>query len=269
MARTWDELVGPPDVAVVMPAYNEEGLREFLAEIETSLVPVTGRLAFVVVDDCSTFPLDPGTDNGRLPLGSRVHVVRNASTLGHGISAAIAYREGLNLFPDAIVHVDGDGQFHGQDFPRLLTALAGRNGVVGSRSARQEPWYRRILTRAARVCVGRALTGDDVNSPLRAYDAATASRLLAALPESSVVPHLHFARLHRSLGLDVLELPVTHRARRGSSAIGTTWQSSRRAGVLPSRRLLRLAWKAVHELAEARAQPPASVAVIAVTPDAV
>jgi hypothetical protein len=192
-------------------------------------------------------------------------VLRNASNIGHGPSAVAAYRAGLELGPDVIIHVDGDGQFVGDDFPRLLDTLAASRrtvGVVGSRAGRREPWFRRLLTRAARVSVGRVLTGDDVNSPLRAYRADTVRRLLDALPGLSVVPHLHFAVLHRRLGLAVAEIAVTHRPRRGTTTVGTTWQSGPRAAFLPSRRLLGLAWRAQVELRAARTAPCAAPVLV-------
>jgi glycosyltransferase involved in cell wall biosynthesis len=237
-----------PVVAVVLPAYNEEGLVGFLEEIEHWLVPVTADLSFHVVDDCSTTPLGLVAPVTTLPLGSQVTLVRNTINLGHGPSAVAAYRQGLDSSPDVVVHVDGDGQFLGEDFPRLLAALPGQDGVVGSRAGRREPWFRQVLTRAARVCVGQGLTGQDVNSPLRAYPGPVLRRLLDHLPDAPVVPHLHFAILHVRLGLDVREISATHRARRGESEIGTTWQSRRAMSFLPSRRLVDLAWTAWREL---------------------
>jgi glycosyltransferase involved in cell wall biosynthesis len=263
---------GRPAVAVVMPAYDEEGLGEFLAEVEHHLAPHTSTLTFVVVDDCSTRPLDVGTRTGRLAQGSRVHVRRNPSNLGHGPTAVAAYRAGLELSPDVIMHVDGDGQFLGEDFPRLLArleSLADMAGVVGSRHGRHEPWFRRVLTRAARVTVGRGLTGEDVNSPLRAYRVDALRLLLAELPEPTVVPHLHFAMLHRRLVLAVEEMSVTHRPRRGHSTLGTTWRSGPRLTFLPTRRLATLSWQALLELRFARRTSlPVQTPVRDVTADA-
>jgi glycosyltransferase involved in cell wall biosynthesis len=258
-----------PVVAVVMPAYNEEGLAGFLVEIEAWLHPVTDDLFFVVVDDCSTVPLDLVAPVSTLPLGSKVRVVRSETNQGHGPTAVAAYRHGIASACDVVLHVDGDGQFLGEDFPRLLEALAGRDGVVASRAGRREPWFRRVLTRVARLTVGQGLTGHDVNSPLRAYRVPTVEQLLARLPESPVVPHLHFALLHDRLGLDVVEIPATHRPRRGVSTTGTTWQSRRLATVVPSRRLVALAWSAWRELRAQQVSERSDVHPIARTADAV
>ena len=247
-----------PVVSVVMPAYNEEGLSGFLIEIEAWLQPVTDDLCFVVVDDCSTVPLDLVAPVTTLPLGSKVRVVRSETNQGHGPTAVAAYRHGIASNCDVVLHVDGDGQFLGEDFPRLLNALDGRDGVVASRAGRREPWFRRVLTRASRLCVGHGFTGPDVNSPLRAYRVPALQRLLHALPEAPVVPHLHFAVLHRRLGLDVVEIPAAHRPRRGDTEIGSTWQGHK-AAFMPSRRLVRVAWRAWRELRVHRGSPPEEV----------
>ncbi len=241
----------PPRVAVVVPAYNEEAIHEFLAEIEESLAPVTASLTFLVVDDCSTQELELPQGGACLPLGSDLQVLRNTANRGHGPTALRAWSEGLLLSPDVVLHVDGDGQFLGEDFPLLLSAMAGRDGVVGRRRGRREPWFRRILSWVARSMVGEVAR--DVNSPLRAYRPSALQRLIAHVPCDSVVPHLHFAALHHRLELDVHEIEVTHRERRGHSAVGTTWQTRRRGlAVLPPRRLLTFAWTAWRELRDHR-----------------
>jgi dolichol-phosphate mannosyltransferase len=245
-------------VAVVMPAYNEEALDEFLAEIEAAVRPVVADLRFVVVDDASTSELPSAV----LPLGSPVLMLRNETNLGHGPSALRAYVAGLATSPDVVIHVDGDGQFLGADFVELLTAAVARDGVVGARTGRVEPWFRRYLTLGARILVGGGLRGADVNSPLRIYQAPALRQLLARVSSDSVVPHLHFAVLHSQLNLDVCEIGVTHRPRRGTTALGTTWQSPGVSLPLPSRRLLRLAGRALHELRQRRKLDPAPELVV-------
>jgi glycosyltransferase involved in cell wall biosynthesis len=240
-----------PTVAVVMPAYNEECLGDFLIEIEHHLAPVTSRLIFMVVDDSSVRPLDVTGFGGRLPLGSRIEVLRNASNVGHGPSAVRAWRAGLALTMDFVIHVDGDGQFLGDDFPRLLHEIAGRDGVVGVRQGRADPWFRRVLSLGARFVVGSS-DCPDVNSPLRIYRTPTLLRLLDHVADDASVPHLQFSVLHRRLGLNVAQLRVTHQPRRGTSAVGTTWQREVNHPRVPSGRLIRLAGRAVLEVASCR-----------------
>lgn len=240
-----------PSVAVVLPSYNEECIGEFLAEIEQHLAPVTARLTFSVVDDASSRPLDIAP-SGRLPLGSPVQVLRNPTNLGHGPTARRAWLAGLAQPVDYVFHVDGDGQFVGADFPRLLDASSGRDGVVGVRQGRSDPWFRRVLSLGARVVVGAGPDCADANSPLRIYARATVVRLLDRVAADTVVPHLQFSVLHTLLRLDVAEVGVTHQARRGASAVGTTWQRGSRSPRWPSGRLLRLAGRAVVEVVTCR-----------------
>ena len=210
---------GSAYVAVVMPAYNEEALDDFLAEVEAALKPVTRRLHFIIVDDASTDELPIGRLDV-LPLGSTVHLIRNETNLGHGPSALRAYEAGLRTSPDLVIHVDGDGQFLGHDFVSLLEAVTDFDGVVGARAGRKEPWFRRAMTIGARLMVGGGLVGADVNSPLRIYRIGALRRLLEEVRADSAVPHLHFAVLHARLGLDIREINVTHRPRRGATEVG-------------------------------------------------
>jgi glycosyltransferase involved in cell wall biosynthesis len=237
-----------PRVAVAIPAYNEECLDEFLAEIEHHLRPHCEVLSFVVVDDCSSRPLPVPAGTTCLPLGSTLEVLRNETNQGHGPTAVRAWTHGLSRGVDIVIHVDGDGQFLGEDFPRLLAATQGRDGAVGTRMGRREPWFRRILTVGARILVGQGFRGIDANSPMRAYRATVVARLLDALPEGSAVPHLQFALSHTCLELDVVEIGVTHRSRRGDSSVGSTWRSRSSLQLLPSRQLIRLTLRAIREL---------------------
>jgi hypothetical protein len=88
----------------------------------------------------------------------------------------------------------------------------------------------------------------DANSPLRAYRREVLVVLLQRVEPEATVPHLQFSVLERRSGLVVRELPVTHRVRRGTSAVGTTWQGRGRRLPLPSRRLLAFSWHAACEL---------------------
>lgn len=159
---------------------------------------------------------------------------------GHGPTALAAYRAGLAVDPEVLVHVDGDGQFLGSDFPRLIGALTAADADVvhGVRDGRTDPWYRRALTGAVglmiAVAAGRRIP--DVNTPLRAYRPDALRALIEAVPADATVPHVHFSLAEARAGFRVRYLRVASIPRRGESATGTMW--GRGAGVtLPPKRL--------------------------------
>lgn len=228
-------------LAVVMPAYNEAvGIPGFVRELHSSLSPLADRLDIVVVDDRSTdATADVLTDlTDEIP---GLQVITAEQNRGHGPTALAAYRAGLELEPDLLVHVDGDGQFHGDDLARLVNAAVatGADVVHGVRTGRTDPWFRRVLTASVgtlvTVVAGRRIP--DVNTPLRAYRPATLRMLVANVPDDAHVPHVHFSLAEARRGATVRYLRVASLPRRGGDEQGTMWsdddQSAAGDGVGP------------------------------------
>lgn len=238
-------------LAVVMPAYNEaEGLPGFLDELHRNLAPLARRLDLVVVDDRSTdATLEVMRDLAtRLP---GLTVIEAEANRGHGPTALAAYRAGLALEPDLVVHVDGDGQFHGIDLARAVRAAVstGADVVHGVRRGRDDPWFRRVLTAMVGVAVtfaaGRHVP--DVNTPLRVYRPDRLADLLELVPADALIPHVHFSIAEVRRGLDVRYVEVASLPRRGANQSGTMWGVERRPK-LPPKRLRRFARSAAVEL---------------------
>lgn len=251
-------------VAVVLPVYNEgDGLAAFLLEIDRHLSTVVPDLTFVIVDDASETPVETVLGSLSIDLTGKVRVFRNPANMGHGPTAMRAYREGLRCFPvpTAIIHVDGDGQFFGEDFPRLLTALARSQVVHGVRDERADPWYRLLLSRCLRRAVGSLGLGtdvNDVNTPFRAYRSEVIATLLDHCANDALVPHVHLTILEQQLGLSVGHLGVRHRHRRGEQTLGTMWSSKRSRVSVPSHKLLKFCCAAACEILRAHVRPRAN-----------
>ncbi|MEV4773871.1 glycosyltransferase family 2 protein [Microbacterium sp. LTA6] len=252
-------------LVVVMPAYNEaEGIGGFIDEIREHLAPVAERISFVVADDQSTDGTPAALDGI-----DDVHVERQPANRGHGPTALAAYRAGMMLDPDVLVHVDGDGQFIGPDFPRLVSALVRENADVvhGVRDGRTDPWFRKALTASVgtliAVAAGRRIP--DVNTPLRAYRPQAINRLLDAVPADALVPHVHFSLAEARLGLTVRYLRVLSIPRRGESETGTMWGGTPRPS-LPPQRLRRFARAALGEVWSWSLKPGAPLRSIPTAP---
>ncbi|WP_417510418.1 glycosyltransferase family 2 protein [Microbacterium sp.] len=234
-------------LAIVMPAYNEaEGIGGFIDEIREHVAPLAERVSFFIADDRST------DDTAHVFDGvADVDMQTQPVNRGHGPTALAAYRAGLASAPDLLVHVDGDGQFLGTDFARLITAIetTGADVVHGVRDGRTDPWYRKALTGAVQLLIaaasGRRIP--DVNTPLRAYRPAVLQTLIDAVPDDASVPHVHFSLAEARAKLDVRYLRVKSIPRRGESQSGTMW--GRAAGVrLPPKRLRQFALAALQEV---------------------
>lgn len=234
-------------LAIVMPAYNEaEGIGGFIDEIREHVAPLAERVSFFIADDRST------DDTAHVFDGvADVDVQTQPANRGHGPTALAAYRAGLASAPDLLVHVDGDGQFLGTDFARLITAIetTGADVVHGVRGGRTDPWYRKVLTACVGLMVATACGQrvPDVNTPLRAYRPAVLQVLVEAVPENASVPHVHFSLAEARAGFAVRYLRVASIPRRGESTSGTMW--GRAAGLrLPPKRLREFAINALQEV---------------------
>jgi glycosyltransferase involved in cell wall biosynthesis len=241
--------VSKPSVAIAIPAYNEaDGIGGFLHEIHRALLPKVESLHIVVVDDASTDHTLAVLEEGRAQLDGTLDVVASPANRGHGPSLLSAYRRALEHQPDYILQVDGDGQFHGSDLRRVLVLLMDEaHAVSGVRRFRQDPWFRMIMTRLVGFYVGRSfgVRARDPNCPLRGYDAALLRDLLDVLPEDCLVPNLYLTVLASRRGVALLEVDVSHRVRRGTSAEGTTWKKGARSPI--PWRLVRFSFRALRE----------------------
>ncbi|GAT72185.1 glycosyltransferase [Microbacterium sp. HM58-2] len=233
-------------LAIVMPAFNEaEGIRGFIDEIREAVASLADEVTFHIADDRSTDATPTVFDDV-----ADVTVEVQPENRGHGPTALAAYRLGLAAEPDVLVHVDGDGQFHGADFPRLINALVREQADVvhGIRDGRTDPWYRKVLTAAVGLLIASAAGRrvPDVNTPLRAYRPSAIRALVDALPADASVPHVHFSLAEARSGFRVRYVRVASIPRRGASAQGTMW--GRAAAVrLPPKRLRQFVASALRE----------------------
>ncbi len=239
-------------VAVVMPAYDEEAIGEFVDGVCDELVAHVGRLSVVVVDDASPTPVTHVLSARR---DCSVRVLRHLGNLGHGPSVLDAYRAGVDTGADVVVHVDGDGQVDPRSVIGLARVAHEAGIVIGQRVGRDDPWFRRVLTCVAGRCLAGRGRLPDSNCPARAFRSAPLRLILAHLPQRAMVPHLLMNVVLVDLGLPVRTLTIQDRPRRGTSEVGTTWRP-RRLRALPPAGLARFAARAWLEVAAFRARGP-------------
>ena len=116
-------------VLVIVPTYNEiENLEHVLDRLHAS-VPSASAL---VVDDGSP----DGTGELAETLAAaddRVHVLRRPGKGGLGPAYVAGFRWAREHGYDVVVEMDADGSHAPEELPRLLTALADADLVLGSR----------------------------------------------------------------------------------------------------------------------------------------
>jgi dolichol-phosphate mannosyltransferase len=144
--------VDPDAVLVVIPTYNEiENLDHIVERLEAA-VP---KAHVLVVDDASPDGTGELADKlaGRDP---RVHVLHRAGKAGLGPAYVAGFRWGRAHGFDILVEMDADGSHAPEELPRLLTALADADLVLGSRylpggEVRDWPFHRLVLSRGGNM----------------------------------------------------------------------------------------------------------------------
>ncbi|MBW3556183.1 MAG: glycosyltransferase family 2 protein [Actinobacteria bacterium] len=241
----------PKSLALAIPAYNEaDGIHGFLNELDLYFKDWDGEVTFVVADDRSTDGMLDVLEELRPTIDAELKVVTTERNGGHGPTVLRAYREAIATGAELTLQVDGDGQFDGRDIRRVAEDLAnsGADVAIGARRQREDPWFRKVLTRLLRLFLQQrvGLRVRDPNCPLRAYRSQVLKVLLDLVPPDAAVPNVYLAILAERADLAVAELIVEHRERRGDAAQGTMWGKQQRKVMIP-KRLLVFVWRALQE----------------------
>jgi glycosyltransferase involved in cell wall biosynthesis len=206
-----------PDVSVVIPCLDEaESIADCVEEALVALRRAGLQTEVIVVDN--------GSRDGSAALaaaaGARV-IQEPRRGYGHAYLAGFAAARGRY-----VVMADGDGSYDLGDAARFCAELdAGADVVIGSRlrgtiHSGAMPWLHRrignpVLTWLLNVFVGTHVS--DAHSGMRAFRRS----LLPRLRLCSTGMELASEQLVRSgrLGLDIRELPIDYRPRRGRSKL--------------------------------------------------
>jgi len=200
---------------VVVPVFDErDNLEPLHRELAAALAGVSGGVEFVYVDD--------GSRDGSAELmatlakrDERVRVVRFAANRGQTAAFDAGFRAARG---EVVATLDADLQNDPADLPRLLAALERADVVNGVRVGRRDGAVRKLSSR-----IGNGFrnwmtheTVSDVGCSLRVMRASYLRRVKLYRGMHRFLP-----TLLRMEGARVVELPVSHRARRhGRSKYG-------------------------------------------------
>lgn len=235
-------------VLVIIPTYDErENLPRVLDRVRTA------------VPDADVLVVDDGSPDGtgeiadaRAAQDEQVHVLHRTEKNGLGAAYIAGFRWGLERDYDILVEMDADGSHPPEHLPRLLSATAHADLVIGSRyvpggTIVNWPLSRHIISRGGNLYVRMALGlgVKDVTAGYRAYRA----EVLRALDLASIASRGYCFQVDLTLrtveqGFRVAEVPITFVEREiGESKMSgdivkeaytkvTVWGVQRRAGQL-------------------------------------
>ena len=204
-----------PGLSLVIPAYNEGAvIGRAIAEAEAALSAHFDRFEIIVVDDGSADATARIAHEARAEA-PHTRVLRHEGNRGYGAALRTGFEAARY---ELVAFTDADCQFDLTDLARLVPLAADAHVVVGYRANRKDPWRRRFLSKGYNL-MARTLLGTrvrDVDCALKVFRRDVIGGLL---PESRgfFVNTEMLTRAWR-LGLEVVELPVTHRPRAGGTS---------------------------------------------------
>jgi len=168
----------PVDVAIVVPAYNEErGIGPTITRLRSAMEDSGFTYEIVVVDDGST---DATAERA---AESDVRVVRLPGNRGYGAALKAGIAATASTF---VCIIDADGTYPADMIPRLLALSNGRHMVVGARLLTDQsiPRERRpakwVLGKLASYLTEQQIP--DLNSGLRVMRRSALMKFIHLLP---------------------------------------------------------------------------------------
>ncbi|SDS65448.1 dolichol-phosphate mannosyltransferase [Friedmanniella luteola] len=204
---------GDERTLVIIPTYDElQNLPLIVARVRAS------------VPDAHVLVADDNSPDGTGELADRlaaeddhVHVLHRTGKEGLGAAYLAGFSWGLDAGYDVLVEMDADGSHQPEQLPRLLTALAGADLVLGSRwvtggTVVNWPLSRKVLSRGGnlwtRLMLGLPLK--DATGGFRAFRAATLRGLeLDGVVSAGYCFQVDLAWRALKAGFRVVEVPIT------------------------------------------------------------
>jgi glycosyltransferase involved in cell wall biosynthesis len=237
-------------ISIAMPIFNEsDGISETLTAIDEAFRHSGATVTLCIQNDVSTDNTLHVVGELAATLQLNVAIETNQRNSGHGPTTFTAYRRALNTGSSIVMQLDSDGQFDATELPMLCSVIAeGKEVVIGIRSNRVDPWFRKFLTYLLRNFLRARYFGrfPDPNSPIRAYSTSALRPMLDKLPSEPLIPNIYLSILAVRKKTDVSYIHVSHRERRGGQTTGTMWQSSNQWQKI--KRLLKFCRKSFRQL---------------------
>ncbi|MBD3155882.1 MAG: glycosyltransferase [Candidatus Aenigmarchaeota archaeon] len=123
------------DVAVIVPAYNEEkSIEEVIKRLKGSI-----KAKIIVIDDASTYK------TSKIAKKNGASVIRHKKNKGKGEALVTGFKEILTNYPkiEYVIIIDADSQYDPEDSPKIVKTLReGNDYVVGARYWKRDVPFR-------------------------------------------------------------------------------------------------------------------------------
>lgn len=209
-----------PELALIMPAYNEEkNIKKTLSGWTKVLVGLGIDYAIHVYNDGSTDRTARAVSE--MSGQDKRIVLHEQKNSGHGPTILKGYLE--NSDSEWIFQADSDSEIDPDSFRLLWQQRKGYDFILGRRSNRKSPFARKAVSLVSRITVGLFYSRKifDVNSPFRLMRQARFRGLFEAIPRSTFAPNLIISGFAGLKGMNTLEVPVPYSDRNfGKTSLG-------------------------------------------------
>jgi dolichol-phosphate mannosyltransferase len=206
-------------IAAVVPIYQEPlAIERLINDFLSQIFPNFNAVELFVFEDGSTDSTKSVLKEYESKAVQRLHISTSDKRKGYPTAVRDAL---LSIDPAIYTHIlflDGDGQYYIEDvqtFVRLAEGGSSEDIIVGMRTQRAEPLYRRILTRGLRSIENVLFAPQikDVTSALRLMKTAVAQDIASQVVYSKANFWLEFTARMSTGDLKVLEIPVGYKQR--------------------------------------------------------
>ena len=233
-------------LAIVMPAYNEEGCMADVVKIWSDLLDseFSGEnTRLIVVNDGSKDNTGKILDS-LIPQYPKLVVVHQVNG-GHGNAVVHAYRKAVELEAEYVFQTDSDDQFIPEDVKKLWDKRNDSNFILGYRQVRHDDVFRLLITRVLRYSMffvyGTFIM--DSNIPFRLIKGSFLKKLLSQLPNPvPFAPNIFLAIMAKKSGQELFNIPIVHKER-------ATGEVS-----IQKMKLLKVCWQSFKELLNFRVE---------------
>lgn len=218
-----------PDLALVIPVYNEE------SAVEGVVLDWLSTLRAAAIDFRIIILNDGSTDKTlsileRLQNENQELEIIDKPNTGHGQSCVVGYRTAVASGYPFILQVDSDGQCDPKYFASFWQAREEGAAVMGVRVNRLDGVSRKFMSRVLSMIVYMTsmVYVKDLNVPYRLMDQGTLKEAIALIPPDFYMANILLSYIYQKK-FRIKWIPITFRER---SAGKSKFNSSRMASLL-------------------------------------
>lgn len=213
----------PPELALVMPVYNEAEIIEEVIDSWSSYLD-----GYNIHYEIHAY--NDGSKDNTLKVLENIKnkyprlVVHNKANSGHGPTILQAYNE--NTDADWIFQVDSDNEMKPDAFINLWEVRGDYDLLIGIRTNRNSPFPRKIVSFISRITVwifyGKAVY--DVNCPYRLMRSTFFATIFKSIPDVFFAPNVVLTGMAARNKARIFQLPVEYASRQTGTVSIKKWK---------------------------------------------